>query len=156
MCCRIYGRGGTLELQIPHSPSPSPTLSPIPHKGIPNTPQLDSVNIKKFPAAARLGREAYKAWFTGLSFSIISSVYSLYRLRERAAAISEKDGEGVVEKKKVAKEAAAVKLQLLSDLCDMTIPTTALGWAGFDDGFVGLAGTTSSLLGLWGQWKKTA
>lgn len=86
----------------------------------------------------------------------MSSLYSLYRLRERAAAISEKDGEGVVEKKKVAKEAAAVKLQLLSDLCDMTIPTTALGWAGFDDGFVGLAGTTSSLLGLYGQWRKTA
>lgn len=92
----------------------------------------------------------------GISFSIVSSLYSLYRLRERAAAISEKDGEGVVEKKKVAKEANAVRLQLVSDLCDITIPSSALGLVQFDDGFVGLAGTLSSLLGVYSQWKKTA
>lgn len=86
----------------------------------------------------------------------MSSLYSLYRLRERANAISEKDGEGVVEKKKIDKEAAAVRIQLVSDLCDITIPTATLGWANFDDGLVGLAGTTSSLLGLYSQWKKTA
>jgi hypothetical protein len=83
-------------------------------------------------------------------------VYSLYRLRERASAISEKDGEGVVEKKKIDKEAAAVRIQLVSDLCDITIPSATLGWVQFDDGFVGLAGTLSSLLGLYSQWKKTA
>lgn len=79
----------------------------------------------------------------------------MYRLRERATAISEKDGEGVVEKKKVEREANAVKIQLVSDLCDITIPSAALGWAKFDDGFVGLAGTVSSLLGVYTQWKKT-
>lgn len=61
-----------------------------------------------------------------------------------------------MEAKKVAKEANAVKVQLVSDLCDITIPSAALGWANFDDGFVGLAGTVSSLLGVWGVWKKTA
>ena len=49
-----------------------------------------------------------------------------------------------------------VRVQLFSDLCDLTIPSSALGWVDFDDGFVGLAGTTSSLLGVWSQWKKTA
>jgi peroxin-11B len=118
--------------------------------------QLDVTSIRKFSGSQRLLREAYRAWFTGISCSSVSSLYSLYRLRERAAAISEKDGEGVVEKKKVEREALAVRIQLVSDLCDITIPSAALGWVGFDDGFVGLAGTLSSLLGVWSQWKKTA
>jgi hypothetical protein len=62
----------------------------------------------------------------------------------------------VVEKKKVDKEMNAVKIQLVSDLCDITIPGSSLGIFDLDDGIVGLAGTTSSLLGVWGQWKKTA
>lgn len=86
----------------------------------------------------------------------MSSLYTLYRLRERSTTISEKDGEGAVEKKIAVREANAAKLQLISDLCDITIPSAALGWAKFDDGFVGLAGTVSSLLGVYTQWKKTA
>jgi peroxin-11B len=62
----------------------------------------------------------------------------------------------VVETKKLQKELNAVKIQLISDICDITIPSSALGWVDLDDGIVGLAGTTSSLLGVWGQWKKTA
>lgn len=54
------------------------------------------------------------------------------------------------------RERNAANLQLLSDLCDLTIPSSALGYVGFDDGIVGLAGTVSSLIGVWGAWKKTA
>jgi len=46
-------------------------------------------------------------------------------------------------------------IQLTSDLCDLTVPSTALGYASFDDGFIGLAGTLSSLLGVQGVWAKT-
>ena len=49
-----------------------------------------------------------------------------------------------------------VNIQLVSDLCDLTVPSTALGYASFDDGIIGLAGTTSSLLGAWAAWEKTA
>jgi peroxin-11B len=55
-----------------------------------------------------------------------------------------------------SRERAAANLQLVSDLCDLTVPTSALGFAKFDDGLVGLAGTVSSLIGVYGQWKKTA
>ncbi|KAF2123961.1 peroxisomal biogenesis factor 11 [Dothidotthia symphoricarpi CBS 119687] len=118
---------------------------------------LDSTSIRKFSTAPRLSREATRAWFTGLSFSIASSLYSLYNLQTRAQTItSSGDPEKVVEKKKVDKEMDALKVQLVSDVCDIMIPSTALGWIGLDEGFVGLAGTTSSLIGVWSQWKKTA
>jgi hypothetical protein len=47
-------------------------------------------------------------------------------------------------------------MQLISDLCDLTVPSTMLGYANFDDGIIGLAGTTSSLIGAWAAWQKTA
>ena len=56
----------------------------------------------------------------------------------------------------ISRERAAINLHLLSDLCDLTVPTSAIGLANFDDGFVGLAGTVSSLIGVYGAWKKTA
>jgi hypothetical protein len=53
-------------------------------------------------------------------------------------------------------ERAAAHLQLTSDLCDLTVPFSALAWINFDDGVVGLAGTVSSLIGVYLQWKKSA
>jgi len=53
-------------------------------------------------------------------------------------------------------ERKATQLQLLSDLCDATIPGFALSLLPLDDGIVGLAGTCSSLIGLVAQWEKTA
>ncbi|KAL6709931.1 Peroxisomal membrane protein PMP27 [Coniothyrium glycines] len=121
---------------------------------------LDATNIRKSSFAPRLLREGYRAWFTGLAFSLASSVYSYYGLSLRSRAIlsasSSDDPEKVVERKKVERELNAVTVQLISDICDITIPASALGWVDLDDGIVGLAGTTSSLLGAWGQWKKTA
>jgi hypothetical protein len=38
----------------------------------------------------------------------------------------------------------------------LTVPLSALNWVGFDDGIVGIAGTISSLIGVYLQWKKTA
>ncbi|KAF1965159.1 peroxisomal biogenesis factor 11 [Bimuria novae-zelandiae CBS 107.79] len=124
-----------------------------------NATVLDATSIHKFSASQRLLREGYRAWFTGISFSIISSLYQLYRLRERSLKLlSNKaaEAEPIVEGKKIAREANALRLQLISDLCDITVPASALGWAKLDDGIVGLAGTVSSLLGVYAQWKKTA
>ncbi|KAJ4353049.1 Peroxisomal membrane protein PMP27 [Ascochyta clinopodiicola] len=118
---------------------------------------LDATGIRKNVHGARLLREANRAWFAGLSFSVAQGLYALYGLQNRRSVVqASADPEKVVEQKKVDRELQAVKVQLLSDLCDITIPATALGWVQLDDGIVGLAGTTSSLLGVWGQWKKTA
>ena len=56
----------------------------------------------------------------------------------------------------MTRERRAAQIQLIADLCDLTIPSSALGYVTLDDGIVGLAGTMSSLIGVWGIWKKTA
>ncbi|KAI9054495.1 hypothetical protein LZ554_001653 [Drepanopeziza brunnea f. sp. 'monogermtubi'] len=117
---------------------------------------LDAAGIRKSPTTQRLAREAYRFWMIGLLFSAVSGSYSLYNLRQQQRRISKEDGEGVVAAKRIEKEGAAIKLQLVSDICDLTIPTSAIGITNFDDGFVGLAGTVSSLIGVYSTWKKTA
>jgi len=117
---------------------------------------LDAAGIRKSPATQRLQKEAYRCWMIGLLFSTMSGAYSLYQLRQQQSRIDKKDGEGAVATKKIEKERSAINLQLLSDLCDLTVPTSAIGLTSFDDGFVGLAGTVSSLIGVYSQWKKTA
>ncbi|KAI3329969.1 peroxisomal biogenesis factor 11 [Ustulina deusta] len=115
-----------------------------------------ALNIRPWDGAKRAGREAYRFWTVGLACSVVAQLYTLHRLRQREAKVDLKEGEGVVEAKKIALERYASRLQLVSDLCDLTAPTSALGWTNFDDGFVGLAGTVSSLIGIYNQWKKTA
>lgn len=140
----------------------------------------DAMGVRKWHRAADLQRHAYRFWAAGIVFSLAAQLYTLRRLKRREAAIDRKDGEGVVESKRIkmlvpppplfsrfsftkctrsltrhARETSASRLQLLCDLCDLTVPTSALGWAGFDDGFVGLAGTLSSLIGMHTQWKKS-
>lgn len=136
---------------------------------------LDVAGIRKSPSTQRLAREASRFWMIGLLFSTASGTYTLYNLKQQQRKLNKEDGEAVVAAKRIEKyavllcfmswgkaantydrEGAAIKLQLVSDLCDLTIPTSALGITNFDDGFVGLAGTVSSLIGLYSAWKKTA
>lgn len=45
------------------------------------------------------------------------------------------------------------RLQLISDCADICLPATSLGYFNLDDGAVGLAGITSSLIGLYKAWE---
>lgn len=117
---------------------------------------LDAAGIKKSTSAKNLQQQAYKAWLVGLLASTVAGFYSNYQLMQRAKTIDEKDGEGKVEGKKIERQRTITNIQLISDLCDLTVPSTALGYATFDDGIVGLAGTVSSLLGVYVAWQKTA
>ncbi|MCJ1242047.1 Peroxisomal membrane protein PMP27 [Varicellaria rhodocarpa] len=117
---------------------------------------LDVSGIRPLASAKRLQREAYKAWLTGLTFNVVAGFYTLWQLRQREQKIDKKDGEGVVESKKLQRDRTSTNQQLISDLCDMTIPGSALGYVNLDDGIVGLAGSVSSLIAVWNTWKKTA
>lgn len=63
---------------------------------------LDAAGVRRFEGAKRLQREAYRFWSMGLACSVVAQVYTLYRLRQREAAVDKKDGEGVVESKRIA------------------------------------------------------
>lgn len=117
---------------------------------------LDAVGVKKWNKAKTFQREAFRFWAIGIMFSIVAQLYSLRMLKQRAARLDNKEGEDAAESKKIAIERAASHRQLLSDICDLSIPVSALGWVTLDDGLVGLAGTVSSLIGLQAQWRKTA
>ncbi|KAI9372893.1 peroxisomal biogenesis factor 11 [Aspergillus egyptiacus] len=117
---------------------------------------VDVIGVRKLANAKRLQESAYRSWLTGLACSALAGVYTMWRLNEKAKTLDLKEGEGVVEAKKLEKERAAARLQFISDLCDLTAPASALGIAALDDGLVGIAGTVSSLIGIWNQWRKTA
>lgn len=137
---------------------------------------VDALGVKKFDGAKKLQEHAYRAWFSGLVCSFVAGVYTLYSLNEKEKSINRKEGEGVVEAKKIERyvhifahspvcvfnkltaprERVAARIQLVSDVCDLTVPIAALGYANLDDGIVGIAGTVSSLIGVWSAWKKTA
>jgi hypothetical protein len=64
----------------------------------------DVAGIKKFSAAARLQKEAYRAWCVGLTCNVVAGLYALYNLRlaEQKQGDSA-DAEKAVEVKKLAK-----------------------------------------------------
>ncbi|KAJ5383751.1 Peroxisomal biogenesis factor 11 [Penicillium concentricum] len=117
---------------------------------------IDAIGIRKLASAKRLQDSAYRSWGAGLIFSAVAGVYTLVRLQEKEKTIDRKEGEGVVEAKKIEKERSAARIQLISDVCDLAAPLSAVGIVNLDDGLVGIAGTVSSLIGVWSQWRKTA
>lgn len=65
---------------------------------------LDASGIKKFSAAARLQKEAYRAWLFGLSCNVLAGTYTLWNLRK--AELKHKssgDAEKTMQLKKLQK-----------------------------------------------------
>ncbi|KKK14830.1 hypothetical protein P175DRAFT_0489479 [Aspergillus ochraceoroseus IBT 24754] len=117
---------------------------------------FDAIGVRKVAAAKRMQDSSYRCWISGLACSALAGVYTLWRLKQKEKTLDLKEGEGVVEAKKLEKERAAARLQLISDLLDLTIPVSGVGLVSLDDGIIGIAGTISSLIGVWSQWRKTA
>jgi peroxin-11B len=106
----------------------------------------------------------------GLTSNILAGTYKLYNLRLRRQTVDKKEGEGAVESKKIEafvypvvfllqtnlldSEYRSTLLQLTSDCADFCLPATSLGYLTLDDGALGLAGSMSSLIGLYNAWEK--
>jgi len=63
---------------------------------------LDALGVRKSERAKTLQREAYRFWAVGILCSIVAQLYTLHILRRREARVDKKEGEGVVESKKIA------------------------------------------------------
>jgi peroxin-11B len=64
---------------------------------------LDAAGIKKWEGAKRASQLAARFWLLGLSSSVVAGLYTLSKLRARRANVDKKEGEGVVESKKIDK-----------------------------------------------------
>ncbi|KAJ5923287.1 peroxin-11 Pex11-Penicillium chrysogenum [Penicillium verhagenii] len=117
---------------------------------------VDAIGFRKLESVKRLQESAYRAWAAGLLCSALAGVYTLFKLQEKEKTVDRKEGEGVVEAKKIEKERSAARIQLFSDVCDLAAPLSAIGVLNLDDGIVGITGTITSLIGIWSQWRKTA
>jgi peroxin-11B len=64
---------------------------------------LDASGVRPSAAAKKMQVQAYKAWMTGLCFSVLNSVYTIYKSRTEEAAHTEKAvaAEKTVEVKKL-------------------------------------------------------
>lgn len=51
--------------------------------------------------AGKLQEWAYRSWFAGLACNALAGLYQLFRLRQRRQGVSLKEGEGVVEAKRI-------------------------------------------------------
>ncbi|GAA5832079.1 hypothetical protein JCM3766R1_003709 [Sporobolomyces carnicolor] len=102
-------------------------------------------------------RRAAKLWFTGIAFSLVSSVYKLVGLRKRQQVVArprgdaEKEIERKIEVRNIKAQIKAVQTQLVQDSLDILIPSGTLGYHSLDDGVLGLVGTVTSFMGLRSQ-----
>jgi peroxin-11B len=62
---------------------------------------LHTLDFKRLKSAKRLQDAAYRSWMAGLLCSFVAGVYTLWRLQEKEKTVNRKEGEGVVEAKKI-------------------------------------------------------
>ena len=118
---------------------------------------LDSTKIMKFKNAKDIQKRAFQFWALGIMASIVSGTYSLYKLHLRPVQrLVDTSPESSIEEKRAVKLKSDLTLQLVQDVCDVTIPAFGLGYLPVNEGIVGLAGIVSSVLGIINQWHKTA
>jgi predicted AlkP superfamily phosphohydrolase/phosphomutase len=72
---------------------------------------IDVIGIRKLSSAKRVQDSAYRSWAAGLIFSTVAGIYTLVRLQEKEKTIDRKEGEGVVEAKKIEKYGIPVYYQ---------------------------------------------
>jgi hypothetical protein len=77
---------------------------------------VDQVGIRKFEGAARLQREAYRAWLAGLLCNIVAGVYQLYNMQaETREQTASADAEKTVELKKIARCVTTLIARIMTD-----------------------------------------
>ncbi|POY74121.1 hypothetical protein BMF94_2933 [Rhodotorula taiwanensis] len=122
---------------------------------------LHTAKVRPFsaPTIATIQQRAARLWFTGIAFSLVSSLYKLYGLQQRQQAVSRaqglsEKGEKSADLRLIQTQQAAVRYQLTQDALDILLPAGTLGYHQLDDGIIGLIGTVTSIMGLRSQVQK--
>lgn len=124
-----------------------------------STVQSDAVGVTAVPWVPLLFREAQKYWFYSIATSALTQLYALYALWSSSNAVSratQKSREKAGIKAKLSSTSNTknnkIYRQLASDVCDLLIPGSFLGWIKVDAMVVGIAMSTSSLFSMSDLW----
>lgn len=77
---------------------------------------VDVIGYRKLASVKSLQENAYRAWAAGLACSVVAGVYTLFRLQEKEKSVDRKEGEGVVEAKKIEKYVSVLYVFVMNDL----------------------------------------
>ncbi|CAO3590723.1 unnamed protein product [Absidia cylindrospora] len=95
-----------------------------------------------------------KCWFVALTASLVSGLYKFKVLAAKEARLTSNEKTDQADLKKLYKDQFTARYQFVQDACDIIIPTAGLGWIGFDEGIVGIAGMITSAMAARNQWYK--
>lgn len=115
---------------------------------------IHSARLKQF-TPERFGsiqKIAYRFWFFGLASGIVNSLRKYHKAHASEIALRTEGEKDEESSKRVQAEKCAATKQLVWDGLDICIPLSALKIVEFDDGFVGLCGLITSLMGLKQVW----
>lgn len=104
------------------------------------------------PSARQIQVISLKFWLFSLVAGLVNSGRRYYQAKQRESALRVEGEKDVAIVKKVVQEEKDATQQFLLFLLDSFIPLAGLQWVNFDDGFVGLAGTITSVAGLRAVW----
>jgi len=125
---------------------------------------LNKAGYLKLTDTKKLDEIHSKAWFYGLFFGILLSAYKLKAVVEQlttarhslrvAESNDSKDGKATASGKLRELEGKQFKTAqgLAKSLLDIIIPAARLEWLPVSDGVVGLAGTITSVMGIYDTW----
>ncbi|EIE79680.1 hypothetical protein G6F46_004296 [Rhizopus delemar] len=128
----------------------------------------NAINFYKPSNIKKITEFSQKCWLTALVASLLSGLYKSKQLVAREKMLektrkmivnSEKDSEAQIlelkaQEKTLAKDKYNTRYQMIQDAVDAIIPLAGLGYLKADEGIVGLAGMTTSILAMNTQWKK--
>jgi hypothetical protein len=116
------------------------------------------MGLTDHPLATRLQTEANKAWFYGLSISILLSVYQLLFPPPSPTSQPEKQPSHITLTPPTtaasSNRTSALYEQLIIDAADLFLPGSALGWVPVSTLVVGIAGTVSTTVAGGQIWRR--
>ncbi|ODV92258.1 hypothetical protein CANCADRAFT_22000 [Tortispora caseinolytica NRRL Y-17796] len=131
------------------------------HDGLNILYQLKVLTPTKTMSGPIAQRRGFLFWTLALSAGIAGGVYKLVGLAAQIRALRKvtaskySEAEDKIALEKANTQVKEAVLQLIQDVCDITIPTAGL-YGSFTDGTVGAAGIISSLLGFRTEWMASA
>jgi len=99
--------------------------------------------------------ESLKFWFYAIVVSIILTLCDLFFMPRSKQATSQRGSSSTKRKQSTTRAAqTGLYLDLATDMCDLVIPGSAVGWIALDKVPVGLAMASSSLIAGTRMWHR--